>query len=340
MSRGTAVGDLRVPQSALRLGIIDPRLYDDLFFSNFQLWVTKYNACPLSRGMSGDCSTSTFNVFPPEKNPMIEWSDVDDSTGKHTLGEVGEGAVLDVAVLPYMKHRELASRPTLMMFLVTGHVMAAIYFVTPRGGELHLLNPWPLGIEQQLRDVYALLEARLPSARKITIVDVASQVESYLTSKTGADVSIDLQTNEKLGFCTLWVGIISQAVLTVQTPVPPMTYLQSEVTKSPPAVGYQLSQNALNFYSHVYTRLLVEKEALVKEASKAFLDTCPEGSAAVAVVNLAAKAARGGKRIRRRRTFRKRKLRWNSHPVRQSTFFTSRRRKGNSRRGGKGSSAF
>lgn len=338
MSRGTAVGDLRVPQSALRLGIIDPRLYDNLFFSNFQLWVTKYNACPLSRGVSGDCSTSTFNVFPPEKNPMIEWSDVDDSTGNHTLGEVGEGAVLDVAVLPYMKHRELASRPTLMMFLVTGHVMAAIYFVTERGGELHLLNPWPLGIEQQLRDVYSLLEARLPAARKITIVDVASQVQSYLTSKIGAAVSIDLQANEKLGFCTLWVGIISQAVLT--TGEAPMTFLQSEVTKSPPAVGYQLSQNALDFYARVYDRLHVEKAALVKEASKAFLDRCPQGSAAVAVVNLAAKAARGGKRIRRRRTFRKRKLRWNSHPVRQSTFFTSRRRKENSRRGGKGSSAF
>ena len=328
--RGIPVGDVVVPKSAERIGVVDPRLYDDLFSGNFSTWVKKYGACPLGQGVSKACDEkSTFNVFPPEKNPSLEYDDVSEEAHDNVIGEVAEGAAIESAVLPYLGHEATEARPTLLMFSVTGHVFPGIYFRSPRGGVLHLLNPWPLGNTQQIRDVFTLLETNLKTtgAKNIVVVDVAKDVEAYTSRLAGKKAEIDLQENEKVGFCTLWVGILSHAVLTTETDdgTPPMTFLQS--ANAVPAVGdSMLNDRTLGFYSRVYTRLRDEKDALEAEARTLFgKDKCGFAAAAFAATRLAARAARGGKRTVGRRT-RKKRPKWKRRDPRSSSTVRRTRR--------------
>jgi hypothetical protein len=305
----TVADDVVISGADVRKGIVSPAVYPALFFNNFKTWAVEYNACILGRGVSDECTDeSTFNVLPPEKNPEIEWSDVSGDVKDNVIGEVAPGAVLNLAFLPYLKHPAMKLRPTLMMFSVTGHVMAAIYFARARGGVLHILNPWPIGAIQQIKDVYTILEERLgPAARHVIVVDIAEQVQKYASTLVGK-IPINLQEGEAIGFCTLWVGILSQAVLTTETPkgTQPMTFLNEEVGKEN-TPGYQLSPEALKFYLRVYWRLVQSKDALVKQVKAEFGDDkCSAAAAAKAAVALAKVAAmkplKGGKRTNGRRT--------------------------------------
>ena len=283
-------------------------------------WLGK-NGCPLGLGVSGSCSTSTFNFFSFDKNPTIEWSSVDDSIQQNTIGTVAEGAKVEVAKLPFLQHSATYIRPTFMMFDVTGHVMFAIFFHRKEAngtdsGEIHILNPWSLKKSQQQIDVYTLLEEKLGKTKgkpeskpKIVVIDVADEVENNIRYITGEErFVVNLQEGEAIGFCTLWVGIFAKQVLAthsyeingVTSYVPqPMTFLQEQFLSKKTAVGSQLSVPTLAFYTNVYWTLIQQRRQLIEEAKTVFGDdTCY--TAAIAVTTLAARP--GG----RKKTYRKR----------------------------------
>ena len=313
----------------LRQGIIQPESYDKLFVGNTDAWRT-LGGCPLGSRESVICDEeNTFNFFGAGANPEIEWSDVDDTVVQNTIGTVGEGAEIRIAKLPYLAHPQTFKRPTLFMFSVTGHVMLAVYFNgVGRGSELHILNPWPLKFGmQQFNDVYTLLKTIIPKDRGIRIVDIADQVQIYAKSLAGKEVPINLQENERLGFCTLWVGILATALLTTKprkSGSKIMSVLQNQVVNAKHAAGYQLSPIALDIYYTVYTNLIREREELIKQATATFGPDSCEATAAFAATQMAKRAAvpvpTGGRTYRKRKHVSStiRKTRWTrKHRVRK-----------------------
>ena len=328
MSAGVDVGTFKIPASNFRIGIVDPRHYEDIFSGNTLFWSEK-GGCALGIGMSKGCEEAgtAFNFFTFDRNPMIEWSDVDDDIQHNTIGTVAKGAKVEVAKLPYLAHSETRKRPTLLMFEVTGHVMLAIYFNgTKRGSTLHILNPWPIGNTQQLLDVYTLFGKALGylGAKNVEIIDVAGDVEKYTQSlaKTGNVSIINLQDNERVGFCTLWVGILASAVLRAKAPdgSHPMTFLDRQVKSGADPIGtYQLNQALLDFYFNVYWTLMDRRNAIIKDAKKVFgEDKCFPASAAHAVATMLKESVSGGKRMGGRRTYR-RKSKWKRQSQRSSS---------------------
>jgi len=292
--RGTRVGKLVVPDSALRLGILDPRLYDALYSQSYDLWTTEYGACPLGVKKSSPCSNAgaPFNVFSPDQNIFVDYDTNPDAApgAEHTVGSVQSGDELVAARLPFLRHPEVPKRPTLLMLEVTGHVMAGIYITTPRGGELHILNSWPLKSAQPIQDVFTALEANpMKAPRSVRVVDIAAEVSK--DTKTG----VDLQAGELIGLCTLWVSVVSSAVLAPHPELPEpyrgkagaMPFLQDQLNSSgamglPPAV--------VAMYTKVYQTLQAEKDALIAEyEAKGIFANCPAGASASAVATMASK---------------------------------------------------
>lgn len=272
---------VRITGGEIREGIIDPRSYVDLYIGSTLRWV-QLGGYPLETKCLVGSVCPTFNFFPFDKNPEIEWSRTEEGVVlNHALGKVAKDATIEIANFPSFNHPALHMRPTILMFMVTGHMMCAVYFHTKR--ELHLLNSWPLDASQQMQDVYTLLETALGRAesRKIRIVDIAREVGVY-----------DLQEGEKVGFCTLWAGVISHEVLTAKTPTgePPMTFLQSQVREQP-TVGSQLSARALAFYRGIYASLEAKKIILMSAFETTYKgNDCTAARAALAVIELARRA--------------------------------------------------
>ena len=296
MSRIKTVGDIRITGKEFREGIIDAGTWPLIFEQNNARWKA-LGGCELSSGVSGTCASATFNYFPTSKDAVIEWSDTTESTAKNVVASKAKGAVIDVARMPYLNHPQTFKRPTLLAFEVTGHVMLGIVYNHEggRGPEIHILNPWSLLEDKEsVTDVFTLVKEALKSAgRKVIIVDVVGE----LNKKYGKE--INLQQHEKVGFCTLWVGILAKGV------IPYLPQLHNAVKNVKAVVGsdQQLNDETLKMYDKVYTDIETRWDTILREAKKTFgEDVCPPtASAAEAVFKL----ARAGKRKSRRQTQRK-----------------------------------
>jgi len=172
-----------------------------------------------------------------------------------------------------------------------------------RGPELHILNPWSLINSQQSKDVYVLIDTVLKKhARNVVVVDVAHEIQ------TRQGKTINLQEDEKVGFCTLWVGILAGRI------IPDLPKLQMELGKQGSG---QLSGPALQIYDRVYTNLQKDLSTMVKASRQTYGEavSTPTAATAMAVTELAKaaflQAKLGGKRKSklqtRRRLFRPRK---------------------------------
>lgn len=294
-----------------REGIIND--WDSVLETTIQSWGTK-GGCQLTRKESCE-GGYLFNYWPPEVNPIIELEELedDDTSGTHVAADRAPDAPVEFAVLPYLRRTAVTLRPSLMAFTVTGHVMFGIYYGMLKRPELHILNPWSL-LEKnettgatQLRDVYKLFEEKLKgTARKVAYIDVANEVEKENR------MYINLQENERVGFCTLWVPIIGNAV------IEKIKELETAVKKGTPG-GKQLNAESIAIYKSIYDSLqksLTEKMNAEKEAYPVKYEDIEHLSAAKAVVALYRKAVglapKGGKRKSKRRTYRK-KPKWRQH---------------------------
>jgi hypothetical protein len=296
------IGDVRITLAEIRAGIVNPETWPKVFVANNVKWAAM-GGCPLGIGVSQDCENPTFNFFPTSRDAVIEWSDLRDSGTAHVASDVAEGAVIDVAKLPFLNHKQTFERPTLVAFEVTGHVMLGIIY-NKRGGrgpEIHILNPWSMTESQQFKDVFELINAKLGyGGRKVIVVDITSELERRLPKGK----SINFQVYEKQGFCTLWVGIFAGAV------IPFLPALDASVKSNATTTGV-VSNATLDLYYKAYD--IIGRAWAMKVAENIPMfneERCiPTASAAVAVVELASIAAAanpaGGKRKYKRQTKRK-----------------------------------
>jgi hypothetical protein len=300
------VGDIPITGQEIREGILNPTTWPKIFEQNNEVW-KRLGGCPLSEKKSRECEDPKFNYFPTSKDAILEWSDLAAPDGGPVASSKAEGAVIDVAQLPYLSHRETKERPTLLAFEVTGHVMLGILYnkAGGRGPEIHILNPWSMKESQQFKDVFELLKAKLGyGARKVIVVDVTSELEAWVKRTKKETMTINFQVFEKQGFCTLWVGIFAGAV------IPFLPMLDTSVKKTTAISGTLLNNETLDMYYQVYDIIGKDWISRVKENIPGFNEErcTPTASAAIAVVTLAANAAaqrRGGKRKYRRQTKRR-----------------------------------
>ncbi len=288
MERVKKIGSVRITGRELREGVLDGETWPLIFEENNKAW-KKLGGCELGKGRSA-CKNSTFNYFPTSHDAVIEWSEDEASTTKNVIATKAKDAVIDVARMPYLTHPETEKRPTLLAFEITGHVMLGVVYALQSGRRaIHILNPWSLQGEASLLDVYALLRTLGPFEKKIMIVDVVTELE------TRFGPTINLQEHEKVGFCTLWVGILAKAV------IPRLGELQESIRQG--GIGdVQLSERTLMIYKDVYTGIIERWDAVLQESKAIFgEDKCPTASAARAVLKL----AQAGKRKYRRQTKRR-----------------------------------
>lgn len=311
MATRTSIGDVALTGSEIRAGVLNAETWPKIFEQNNKVW-KNLGGCPLSEGQSGGdtCAGKLFNYFPTRRDAVLEWSDQLDTNTAHVAATKAKNATIDIASLPFLNHKELPNRPTLLAFEVTGHVMLGIIYkynkVDPKGvvqttTYIHILNPWNMNGSEQYLDVLVLLETKLGrKASNIIVVDVTADLEDRY------ETTINLQEDEKQGFCTLWVGIFANAV------IPRLQELYAAV-KDPTstAIGQrQLNEKTLSIYAEVYHSLIEQREAIIAQSRQRFgEDYCsqPYSSAAAAAVNMATQAAvgKGGKRKHRRQTKRR-----------------------------------
>lgn len=277
-----------------------------------------------------------FNYWGVDDNPIIEFEESPTDGKTHVVAERAVAAPIEFAYLPFLGRTAIKLRPSLFAFAVTGHVMLGIYYGMLPRPELHILNPWPLiandKSEIQLQDLYALFGAKSPKmAGKIAYIDVAHELSM-------PDIYINLQEDERIGFCTLWVAIIADKV------IPKLPLLTEAIQEEGAAAGSQLSMKTKDIYKKIYERLQSELAAGKEEVIAAYPNTGDDITnlaAAKAVIAMYKKAlGKGGKRTLHRRTFRKRTLRWKSRRAHRSTLSTSQSRTRSKRRAGKGLSAY
>jgi hypothetical protein len=307
-TRRKVVGKVPITGAELRAGILNGGTWPKIFEQNNEKWAL-LGGCELSTGKSEECKNPTFNYFPTSKDAVIEWSEEAAPSHSSVAASKAQGAVIDVAKMPYLNHPATKLRPTLLAFEITGHVMLGIVYnyEGALGPTIHILNPWRLTADKSsTSDVFTLVDTAMgKNARKVIIVDVVGELEEKFK------YTINLQEFEKQGFCTLWVGILATAV------IPRLTELQASVsnTKQLPGAGQQLNDATLNIYNQVYTGIEQEWMDIVKETKESFgEDVCtPSTSAANAVYRMAQEAQKkGGKRKAKRQTRRKRlyKSKW------------------------------
>lgn len=285
------IGNVIVTRSELRLGILSTDTWPKLFEENSALW-KRLGGCEISSDDEPMCDPkATFNFFPSSRDAILDYPDqpASESQAKHVVGSFQTDVAPDTLEFPSLKPSALSARPTLLVFEVSGHVMLTIYFGNKRTGkpELHILNPWPMKGSQQFKDVYTLQEF---TKSRITVVDIAQRLgEVY-----GMDV--DLQENEKLGYCTLWVGILARNA------IQRISELSSAVVNDRGTLAPGAA--ALAIYRDIYRDLAQNKKAIETTIRTQLrgLD-CKDMAAAIAVLQLAVKSSkRGG-----RKTYRKRK---------------------------------
>jgi hypothetical protein len=187
--------------------------------------------------------------------------------------------------------------------------MLGIYFGNLARPQLHILNPWSLTGSTQHLDVYDLVAlSSKPLARQILYVDVAGELNKIFKK------DYNLQEKERVGFCTLWVGILAAAV------IPHLPDLQAALTRPAAAASGVLSMEAAAIYKDsVYQPLQEQLDALIDATEKEFPNLqCRYLASAKAVGDLAATAQGAGKRKRNRRTYRK-KSTWRQRRGRRST---------------------
>jgi hypothetical protein len=307
MSRIGRVGDVRITGKELREGILGADTWPLIFEQNDAKWKSLGGLELRSVGPTAPpTGTPTFNYFPRSEDAVIEWSEETSTAGRNVSAAVAEGAVIDVATMPYLNRPETYERPTLLSFEITGHVMLGIVYQTKRGPEIHILNPWDLfSNAESAKDVFRLLlESLGPSARNVIVVDVVAELERKYKR------TINLQEFEKMGFCTLWVGILARGA------IPYLGQLQDSIRNVGlrPGADQTLNDQTLALYSQIYTGIETRWSDVLADAKRTFgEDKCPPtASAATAAVTLAREAMSGGKRkyIRRRKTMRAKKSRW------------------------------
>lgn len=306
--RALTVGKKLITRAELRAGILNAETWPEVFLENNKTWL-KLGGCPLGIGASRmpQCESATFNFYPTSKDAVIEYSVLNESDEGHVASSVAEGAEVEVAKMPFLGHSEMALRPTLVAFEVTGHVMLGVLIRTARGVEIHILNPWSMSESQQLKDVFTLTDLKLKTkARRVLIIDVAGEVEKYRESITGKPSEINLQKYEKLGFCTLWVGVIAGQLISQD-----LRNLQAAISGGT-MVNSSLSKAALDFYQEAYTKLELKLYDTMLGIAKTTgeMSTCmPTAAAARAIYEMAHQAASaagtGGKRKPRRQTKRR-----------------------------------
>lgn len=311
MSRIKEIGKIRITGKELREGILEGETWTHIFAQNNEIW-RRLGGCELGEGRSSICRDPKFNYFPVSQDAVIEWSEDAASANPNVVATKAKDSVIDVARMPYLTHRETAKRPTLLAFEITGHVMLGVVYPLREGNRaIHILNPWALEGENAMLDVYTLHDTLSTFKRHVVVVDVVTE----LNKRFGT--IINLQEYEKLGFCTLWVGILAGGV------IPRLSDLQRTVQSARwTGSNQQLDETTLNIYNDIYTLIEAKWSMKLASAKKEFNEgRCPTTSAAMAALALAKEAAApiAGKRKHRRQTkrmplFRKRWTRKHRSP--------------------------
>lgn len=290
-----------VPRSDLRRGILEVETWTQLLKTTLESWKT--NGGCLLTGESNVCpDDAPFNYWSVEAQIDFE-DDAIPEEGAKVVGDHTGKAKIIYSSLPYLDRNSVRKRPSLFVFSVTGHVVLGIYFGNLLTPELHILNPWRMiGDATQMADIYRLFEVKLGPvrARKIIYIDVAGEIE------TAKGKTINLQKDELVGFCTLWVAIIASKV------IPLIGDLGRAIGDKRGAS--QLSVTALSmYYDKVYKPLMDDVAAAQKVEDPTIGETSMNFTSfkAAAGVNKLAKEAltivtvTGGKRTNGRRTYRR-----------------------------------
>ncbi len=300
-------------------GVLEVETWEDVLAATLASWEAQ-GGCRLTRKKSECPETAPFNFWDDEALIMFE-DDAEAEEGAKVIGSHTSKAEIEHSFLPYLDRPSVRARPSLLVFHVTGHVMLGIYFGNLPTPELHILNPWKVNGTIQMSDVYDLFKESIGpvKARKPIYIDVAGEIEA-----SARGITINLQKDEQVGFCTLWVSIIASRVI----PLLKSGELVAAVTKQP-TVGSQLSKDAHQFY---YTKVYAPLIRYIDQAQKAqdptigytWIDFTYFNAAkavkelALEALNAARLSAKGGKRKRNRRTYRK-KPTWRQRHGRRST---------------------
>lgn len=293
---GAPVDVCPVGKSDRRIGILDPNTWEAVLKANVESWKRKggYQV----DGKTPPKGTELFNFWSVDQTARIDYPEaVGEEGAEHVFGTRDLDAEVEFLRFPYLRRTEVQKRPSFIVFEVTGHVMFGIYFGNLQRPQLHLLNPWPLHLGKiQLIDAYDVISKSSEKLSfKIAIVDVAGELEKI------KKVSYNLQENERVGFCTLWVGIFAAKTIGIVGGL-------TDAEKGAASVSGSgvLTESAANLYNEIYSSLQTTLNALVAANMKESPLLGLQGATANAVADLAQSAlSSGGKRIRRRRTFRK-----------------------------------
>jgi hypothetical protein len=300
-------------------GVLEVETWEDVLAATLASWEAQ-GGCRLTRKKSECPKTAPFNFWDDEALIIFE-DDAEAEEGAKVIGSHTSKAEIEHSFLPYLDRPSVEARPSLLVFHVTGHVMLGIYFGNLPTPELHILNPWKVNGTIQMSDVYDLFKESIgpAKARKPIYIDVAGEIEA-----SARGITINLQEDEQVGFCTLWVSIIASRVI----PLLKSGQLITAVSKHS-AAGSQLSEHAREFYySGVYAPLIRYVVQAQKAQDPTIGDTWIDFTyykAATAVKQLALEAlngakisVKGGKRKSKRRTYRK-KPTWRQRHGRRST---------------------
>lgn len=279
-------GTVLIPRANIRAGILGETIWPKVFEENSEIW-KRLGGCEITPKTPACPSSSLFNYFPYAQDAVLEYPEAE-GVHNHTIAVDATKEPIEKR-FPYLRRTQIKLRPTLLMFEVSGHVMLGVYFGNKKRPELHILNPWSIHGTQQERDVFTLQES---AKARIAVVDVVGRVEEQYGTE------IDLQSGEKIGYCTLWVGILASEVIKRMRDI--NAAVLGDKGTIAPGIG------ALEIYKEIYSGLAAKKagiEAQVKARLGPIFD-CTDMAAAMAVLQLATEAAAvAGKR----RTLRKRK---------------------------------
>lgn len=321
----SSIPRLPVGRSDLRIGILAPESWEAVCNQNIKTW-EKLGGYEVG-GPEKPSESSLFNFWTVNESARIDFPEGKGEGVSHVIGDRDIDAEAEYFRFPYLGRTEIRNRPSFIVFEVTGHVMLGIYFGNLGRPQLHILNPWPLnlGVTQFLDAYDVVAKSSKKLARKILYVDVAGELEKIFPDM----VPINLQKDERVGFCTLWVGIMASKVAPI---LPQLTVAASKDAGSRSGV---LSNEAATLYrDNVYAPLKSTLDAVVEATMKESPSLGREGATAIAVGDLAASAAttgKGGKRTVGRRTHRK-KSSWKRRNQRSSS--TVRRIRRSARRRG------
>jgi hypothetical protein len=302
-------GKSRLPSmvSDLRVGILAPEKWDLVFKANIDAWKRK-GGYQLD-GIRGPKGTELFNFWAFDKNARIDFPEGKGDGAEHVIGDRDLDAEVEYFHFPYLRRTEVLNRPSLIVFEVTGHVMLGIYFGNLKRPQLHILNPWPLKLAStQFLDTYeVVMQSSKKLAREILYVDVAGELQTIFGKE------YNLQEKERVGFCTLWVGIMASAV------IPHLKEIHETLVGHSAASSVLTMRTAKIYRDKVYEPLELQLNAIIDATLKEFPGLkCEYLAAARAIGDLAATAIRAGKRKSKRRTYRK-KPTWRQRHGRRST---------------------